>query len=61
MVLSVPEGGTRIQNKGFYKGKVCVSVIGFWRNCFSRPLWVLTNLMPNSNDSIEINMNICYT
>ena len=44
VVLSVPEGGIRVLNKIFYKGKVFVNVIGFWRKGFSHPLWVMTNL-----------------
>jgi hypothetical protein len=42
--LSISEGETRILNKVFYKGRVFVNVIGFWRKGFSQPLWVMTNL-----------------
>jgi len=44
VVLSVSEGETRVLNKVFYKGKVFVNVIGFWRKGFSQSLWVMTNL-----------------
>jgi hypothetical protein len=44
VTLSISKGETRILNKVFYKGKVFVNVIGFWREGFSKPLWVMTNL-----------------
>ena len=44
VVLSIAKGETRILNKVFYKGKVFVNVIGVWREGFSKPLWVMTNL-----------------
>ena len=44
VALSISEGETRILNKVFYKGKVFVNVIGFWRKGFSQPLWVMTNI-----------------
>jgi hypothetical protein len=44
VTLSISKGETRLLNKVFYKGKVFVNVIGFWREGFSKPLWVMTNL-----------------
>ena len=44
VALSICKGETRIINKIFYMGKVFVNVIGIWREGFSRPLWVMTNL-----------------
>ena len=44
VVLSIAEGEKRILNKVFYKGKVFVNVIGFWRKGFAQPMWVMTNL-----------------
>jgi Transposase DDE domain len=42
--LHVKKGETRILNKVFYKGKVFVNVIGFWRPGFNEPVWIMTNL-----------------
>jgi hypothetical protein len=44
VTLSIAKGETRILNNVFYKGKVFVNVIGIWREGFSRPLWVMSNL-----------------
>ena len=44
VALSIRKGETRTINKVFYMGKVFVNVIGIWREGFSKPLWVMTNL-----------------
>lgn len=50
--LSINKGETRILNKVFYKGKVFVNVIGLWREGFSKPIWVMTNL--KAEDGLQI-------
>jgi hypothetical protein len=42
--LSVPLGKTRLINQVFYKGKVCVNVIGTWKKGFSQPMWIMTDM-----------------
>ena len=42
--LSVPQGKTCILNRILYKGKVQVNVIGVWKEGFSTPMWVMTNM-----------------
>lgn len=44
VAMSIRKGETRILNKIFYMGKVFVNVIGVWKEGFSKPLWVMTNL-----------------
>jgi len=44
IALTICKGETRILNKVFYMGKVFVNVIGIWKEGFSRPMWVMTNL-----------------
>ena len=44
VAMSIRRGETRILNKVFYMGKVFVNLIGIWREGFSNPLWVMTNL-----------------
>lgn len=42
--LSVPQGKIRIINQVFYRGEVCVNVIGTRKKGFSQPMWVMTNM-----------------
>ena len=42
--LSVPVGATCIIKKVFYKGKVQVNVVGVWKNGFSNPMWIMTDM-----------------
>ena len=44
VALNVKKGETRILNKIFYKGKVFVNVIGWWKEGLHEPIWVMTNL-----------------
>jgi hypothetical protein len=44
VALSIRKGETRTINKVFYMGKVFVNVIGIWKEGFSKPVWVMTNL-----------------
>ena len=44
VAMSIRKGETRILNKVFYMGKVFVNLIGIWKEGFSKPLWVMTNL-----------------
>lgn len=42
--LNVKKGETRTLNKVFYLGKVFVNVIGWWKEGFHEPVWIMTNL-----------------
>lgn len=42
--LSLQKGETRPLNKVFYRGKVFVNVIGRWKDGFSEPMWIMTDL-----------------
>jgi hypothetical protein len=44
VALSIKKGETRTINKVFYRGTVFVNLIGVWKDGFSKPLWVMTNL-----------------
>lgn len=52
VALSVAKGEVRILNKVFYMGKVFMNVIGMWREGFSQPLWVMTDL--SAEDGLNI-------
>jgi hypothetical protein len=42
--LSLSPGETMIHNRVWYKGEVCLNLIGTWGKGFSQPLWVMTSL-----------------
>ncbi len=42
--LTILPGEVVIYNRVWYKGQVCVNLIGTWNKGFSEPLWVMTNL-----------------
>jgi hypothetical protein len=42
--LTILPGQVVIYNRVWYKGQVCVNLIGTWNKGFSEPLWVMTNL-----------------
>jgi hypothetical protein len=44
VALTLSPGETVIHNRAWYKGKVCVNLIGTWGKGFSEPLWIMTNL-----------------
>lgn len=44
VALTISPGETVIHNRVWYKGQVCVNLIGKWKKGFSEPWWVLTNL-----------------
>ena len=52
VALTISKGETRITNKVFYMGKVFVNLIGVWKEGFSQPMWVMTNL--KAQDGLEI-------
>lgn len=44
VTLTISPGETVIHNRVWYKGQVCLNLIGKWKKGFSQPLWVMTNL-----------------
>jgi len=44
VALSISPGETVIHPQVWYKGQVCVNLIGNWNRGFTQPLWVMTNL-----------------
>ncbi len=44
VVLTITPGETVIHNQVWYKGEVCVNLIGTWGKGFKEPLWIMTNL-----------------
>ena len=44
VTLTISPGETVVHNQVWYKGQVCVNLIGTWGKGFKEPLWVMTNL-----------------
>jgi hypothetical protein len=44
--LFIRPGETVIHPNIYYRGKVKVNLIGYWRKSLSKPLWVMTTLQP---------------
>jgi hypothetical protein len=42
--LTTSPGETVLHHRVWYKGQVCVNLIGTWGKGFSEPLWIMTNL-----------------
>lgn len=54
VVLSLSPGQTVIHNRVWYKGQVCVNLIGKWKKGLSEPLWVMTNLEAEKGQRIYL-------
>ena len=54
VAMSIRKGETRTINKVFYMGKVFVNLIGVWKEGFSNPLWIMSNLEAKQGLSIYL-------
>ena len=52
VALTISPGETVIHNKVWYRGKVCVNLIGTWKKGLSEPLWVMTDLEAKTGQRI---------
>jgi hypothetical protein len=52
--LSLSRGEERVIPHVFYKGQVPVNLIGRWRRGFTQPLWVMTDLQPQTGFAIYL-------
>lgn len=48
VTLEIASGETEIYRQLYYKDRVLINVIGVWKKGFSEPLWVMTDLKPES-------------
>lgn len=44
VALTISRGETVIHPRAWYKGQVCVNLIGTWGKGFKEPVWLMTNL-----------------
>jgi hypothetical protein len=52
VALTISPGENVIHPQVWYKGKVCVNVIGTWSKGFKDPLWIMTSLEANTGQQI---------
>lgn len=52
VALTISPGETVIHPQVWYKGKVCLNLIGVWSQGFQDPLWIMTNLEPKAGQQI---------
>jgi hypothetical protein len=52
VALTISPGETVIHPQVWYKGKVCVNLIGTWSKGFKDPLWIMTNLEAKAGQRI---------
>jgi len=52
VALTISRGETVVHNRVWYKGKVCVNLIGTWGKGFQDPLWIMTNLAAQAGQRI---------
>ena len=52
VALTISPGETVIHPQVWYKGEVCVNLIGTWAKGFKDPLWIMTNLEAKAGQRI---------
>jgi hypothetical protein len=52
VVLTISPGETVVHNQVWYKGQVCLNLIGTWGKGFKDPLWIMTNLEAKAGQRI---------
>jgi hypothetical protein len=52
VALMISPGETVIHPQVWYKGQVCVNLIGTWGKGFQEPLWIMTNLEAKAGQQI---------
>jgi hypothetical protein len=52
VALTISPGETVVHQRMWYKGKVCVNLIGTWAKGFKDPLWIMTNLEAKAGQQI---------
>lgn len=52
VALTISPGETVVHQRVWYKGKVCVNLIGTWAKGFKDPLWIMTNLEAKAGQQI---------
>jgi hypothetical protein len=62
-LLIAPINKARIYRQVYYMGEVCVNVVGIWRYSFKDPIWIMTNMEPESALALyeqRMKIEICF-
>ena len=58
-----PISKPQIYRQVYYMGEVCLNVIGIWRFGFSEPMWIMTNMDPETGLAVydqRMKIEICF-
>ena len=62
-LLIAPINKPKIYRQVYYRGEVCLNVIGIWRYGFKSPIWIMTNLAPEEGLAVydqRMKIEICF-
>lgn len=62
-LLIAPINKPKIYRQVYYMGEVCLNVIGIWRYGFKDPMWIMTNMDPESALALydqRMKIEICF-
>ena len=62
-LLVAPINKPQIYRQVYYMGEVCLNVIGIWRYGFSQPMWIITNMEPETGLALydqRMKIEICF-
>jgi hypothetical protein len=62
-LLIAPINQPRIYRHVYYMGEVCLNVIGIWRYGFKEPMWIMTNMEPETALALydqRMKIEICF-
>ena len=62
-LLIAPINKPKIYRQVYYMGSVCLNVVGIWRYGFKEPMWIMTNMEPESALALydqRMKIEICF-
>lgn len=62
-LLVAPINKPKIYRQVYYMGEVCLNVVGIWRYGFKEPMWIITNMDPESGLKLyfqRMKIEICF-
>lgn len=62
-LLVAPINKPKIYRQVYYMGEVCLNVVGIWRYGFKEPMWIITNMDPETGLKLyfqRMKIEICF-
>ena len=62
-LLVAPINKPRIYRQVYYMGEVCLNVVGIWGHGFKEPMWIMTNMEPETGLDLyyhRMKIEICF-